>query len=149
MQQGKGSEQRVKAPQMGERRKHYTQRGARNLLSLFLFRINYSLPSPGISGLFYNYQPCFPLPLVHTHTHTHTRAPSRSPLQATLLLSRRFEGVGGSQGFFARCSFPTADCGIARTLQGTLCQLSLKACRGVGEDLHTAQAGPDLNPPLC
>lgn len=78
-----------------------------------------------------------------------THALSRSPFQATLLHLRRFEGVGGSQGFFARCSFPTTECGIARTLQGTLCQLSLKACRGVGEDLHTAQAGPDLNTPLC
>lgn len=42
---------------------------------------------------------------------------------------RRFEGVGGSQGFFARCFFPTAECGIARTLQGTLCQLSLKLAK--------------------
>lgn len=95
-------------------------------------------PSPGVSGLSYNYQHYF-CSLSCTHTL------SRSPFQATLLHLRRFEGVGGSQGFFARCSFPTAVCGIARTLQGTLCQLSLKACRGVGEDLHTAQAGPDLN----
>lgn len=40
MQQGKGSEQRVKT---GKRRKHCTQRGVGNLLSLFLLGINYSL----------------------------------------------------------------------------------------------------------
>lgn len=92
MQQGKGSEQRVRTPQMGERRKHYTQRGARSLLSLLLFRINYSLPSPGISGLFCNCQHCFPLPLLHTRSVSLPLAGNTSPL-AQIWGGRRISGV--------------------------------------------------------
>lgn len=116
----------------------------RSVQFLFFYFLKDQLlsPSPGISGLSYNYQRYF-------RSLSCTHALSRSPFQATLLHSRRFERVGGSQGFFARCSFPTAECGIARTLQGTLCQFSSQPCRGVGADLHTAQAGPDLNTPLC
>lgn len=91
-------------------------------LIFFLFFRDQLFPSPGVTEIFNNYKSYF-----HSLSCTHTL--SRSPFQATLLHLRRFEGVGGSQGFFARCFFPTAECGIARTLQGTLCQLSLKLAK--------------------
>lgn len=94
MQQGKGSEQRVKTPQMGERRKHYTQRGARNLLSLFLFRINYSLPSLlAFQDSFITASTVFlSLSCAHTRSVSLPLAGNTSPL-AQIWGGRRISGV--------------------------------------------------------
>lgn len=92
MQQGKGAEQRVKTPQMGERRKHYTQRGVRNLLSLFLFRINYSLHLLASQDSFIITSTIFSPSLLHTRSVSLPLAGNTSPL-AQIWGGRRISGV--------------------------------------------------------
>lgn len=92
MQQGKGVEQRVKTPQMGERRKHYMQRGVRNLLSLFLFRINYSLHLLASQDSFIITSTIFSPSLLHTRSVSLPLAGNTSPF-AQIWGGRRISGV--------------------------------------------------------